>query len=303
VSILKVLRRVTSKRFFRRHDSPKVSVIVPFYNPGAFLEEAVESVRRQTLQDWELILVDDGSTDQSAEYARRQASADHRIRLVSHAGGINRGAPASRNLGAHVARGKYFANLDHDDIFGDPEKLEKQCRILDMDEDIGITFGPWKEWASWEPGAVVQDFIQQFTFPLDAAFEPPGFVPLLLSGKNDPHGYLVRASCFHAVGGYDDRVHFCEDWVLYFKLALRYRIFVSRENSYFHRRHQLQTVALAISDLSFFARFDDFFPFAELWLRDHHSNDTAILNEIRRAREFFQNLDRKSKESGRVVDW
>jgi glycosyltransferase involved in cell wall biosynthesis len=278
-------------------------VIVPFYNPGAFLEEAVEIVRRQSLHDWELILVDDGSTDQSADYVKRQASADHRIRVVSHSGRINRGAPASRNLGAQLAKGKYLANLDHDDIFGDAEKLEKQCRILDTDEDIGMTFGPWKEWASWEPEAVVHDFIQQFTFPLDAVFEPPRFVPLLLSGKNDPHGYLVRASCFHAVGGYDDRVHFCEDWVLYFKLALRYKIFVSRENSYFHRRHRLQTVALALSDLSFFARFDDFFRFAELWLRDHDSNDTAILNEIRRARGYFQNLDRKSKELGRIVEW
>ena len=282
---------------------PKVSVIVPFYNPGPFLEEAVDSVRRQSLQDWELILVDDGSTDQSAEYANRQASADHRIRVVSHAGCINKGAPASRNLGAQLANGEYLANLDHDDIFGDAKKLEKQCRILDRDEDIGMTFGPWKEWASWDPGAGVDDFIQQFTFPLEAIFEPPRFVPLLVSGKNDPHGYLVRASCFHAVGGYDDRVHFCEDWALYFKLALRYKIFVSRENSYFHRRHLQQTVALALSDLSFFARFDDFFVFAERWLHDHYSNDTAILADIRRAREFFQDLDRKSKESGRIVDW
>src|SRR6516165_10106665 len=106
-------------RAWVRDQTPKVSVIVPVYNPGAFLEEAVESVRGQSLQDWELILVDDGSTDESADYAERQASADHRIRLVSHSGRINRGTPASRNLGAQLAKGKCLANLDHDDIFGD----------------------------------------------------------------------------------------------------------------------------------------------------------------------------------------
>ena len=87
--------------------APLVSIVTIFYNaPVGFFEEAIASVRAQTEPGWELLLVDDGSTDESAVVARRAAAADpERVRVLTHEGGVNRGMSASRNLGIAAARG------------------------------------------------------------------------------------------------------------------------------------------------------------------------------------------------------
>src|SRR5215208_465500 len=98
--------------------SPRVSAIVIFLNAGPFFEEAIESILVQDYDDWELLLVDDGSTDGSTEIARRYADGDpSRIRYLTHPGGENRGMSASRNLGVRQARGEYVAFLDADDTW------------------------------------------------------------------------------------------------------------------------------------------------------------------------------------------
>ena len=94
----------------------RVSAIVIFLNEERFLAEAIASVRAQTFRDWELILVDDGSSDGSAGIARAAAEEDPRIRVLAHPGGANRGMSASRNLGLSDARGEFVAFLDGDDL-------------------------------------------------------------------------------------------------------------------------------------------------------------------------------------------
>src|SRR5690348_12271975 len=99
----------------------QVSVITPVRDGRAFLGEAIASVQAQTVQDWEMLIVDDGSTDGSAEFAAAAARADPRIRLV--ASGARRGAAAARNAGIRRARGEFVALLDADDLF-EPAKLQ-----------------------------------------------------------------------------------------------------------------------------------------------------------------------------------
>src|SRR6476620_4065614 len=99
------LRRlpVTDTAICKTRTVPLVSVVLIFLNEERFLEEAIESVRDQTLADWELILVDDGSSDRSTMIARDLAATDDRIRFVDHLGHTNRGTSASRNFGvAHT---------------------------------------------------------------------------------------------------------------------------------------------------------------------------------------------------------
>ena len=91
-----------------------VSVIMPVYNAAAHLEAAVQSVLRQTLQDLELILVDDGSTDGSAALCDAAAAADRRVRTVHQA---NAGICAARNRGLELAVGEYVSFCDDDDVF------------------------------------------------------------------------------------------------------------------------------------------------------------------------------------------
>lgn len=103
--------------------APTVSVIVPCFNRAHMVAEAVASVRGQTMQDWELVLVDDGSADDLAAAVERCSEGDPRIRLIRHE--RNRGEPAARNTGIAAARGRFIAFLDSDDAWL-PEKLERQ---------------------------------------------------------------------------------------------------------------------------------------------------------------------------------
>ena len=95
---------------------PTVSIVVIFKDPGAFLSEAIDSVRAQTLTSWELLLVDDGSSDGSSDLAQALAAAEpRRVRYLEHDGHANRGMSASRNLGIAHAGGDFVAFLDADD--------------------------------------------------------------------------------------------------------------------------------------------------------------------------------------------
>ena len=105
---------------------PQISVIVPVFNVREFLENCVRSVRRQSLSDWELILVDDGSDDGSDALARELSASDDRIVFLSHPGG---GVGAARNAGLDAARGDYIAFLDSDDAW-EPCHLETLLSLL-----------------------------------------------------------------------------------------------------------------------------------------------------------------------------
>lgn len=107
---------------------PAVSVVMPAYNAEKYIEEAIYSVRSQTFRDWELIVVDDCSTDGTPEIVARLAREDGRIHL--YRSDRNSGAAATRNRGLSLCRGRYVALLDSDDRWM-PEKLERQVRLAE----------------------------------------------------------------------------------------------------------------------------------------------------------------------------
>ena len=105
-----------------------VSIIVPVFNAGLYIEETIRMVRAQTFKDWELILVDDCSTDDSRERIKRCADGGNgNIRLIARE--VNGGAARARNTGIEAARGRYIAFLDADDIWM-PDKLEKELKFM-----------------------------------------------------------------------------------------------------------------------------------------------------------------------------
>lgn len=116
--------------------SPKVSVIIPCYNQAAWLPKAVASLQAQTLGNWECIVVDDGSKDNTAEVVSNLALLEKRVRLVQQPNG---GSAAARDRGLQEAKGEYVQFLDADDTIA-PEKLEKQVAEMERDEaDICYT--------------------------------------------------------------------------------------------------------------------------------------------------------------------
>ena len=105
----------------------KVTIITPCYNSAPYIENTIASVQKQTLCDWELIIVDDGSTDNSADIVTQISQTDNRIKLIQKENG---GSASARNLGLTCATGEYIQFLDADDTI-DQYKLEKQCKLMD----------------------------------------------------------------------------------------------------------------------------------------------------------------------------
>jgi GT2 family glycosyltransferase len=112
----------------------KVSVVIPVHNGEKYLAQAIESVLGQTFRDFELLIVDDGSTDGTAAIIRRFAEGDRRVRILTQE---NRGVAAAGNRGLHEAGAKWVARLDADDVFL-PEKLERQVAFLRRNPDAQI---------------------------------------------------------------------------------------------------------------------------------------------------------------------
>lgn len=112
--------------------SAKISIVLCAYNAGKYIADAVQSVLQQTYQDWEFILIDDGSKDNTLELIRQLVGNDPRCRVISQA---NAGLIKSRNHGFSIATGEYIAIMDADDICM-PTRLEKQCAILDAHPEL-----------------------------------------------------------------------------------------------------------------------------------------------------------------------
>jgi glycosyltransferase involved in cell wall biosynthesis len=120
-------------------NSPKISIVTISYNRAGFLPEALESAIAQTFTDWELLIVDDGSTDNTREVAEGFIAKDERIRYYKNE--TNLKISRSRNRGLELARGKYVAMLDSDDIWCDPDKLSKQYEFLESHPDHALVGG------------------------------------------------------------------------------------------------------------------------------------------------------------------
>jgi glycosyltransferase involved in cell wall biosynthesis len=122
------------------HNDPRVSVVIPVFNREGYVGAAIESVLAQTFTDFEVLVIDDGSTDRSRDMV--QSYRDPRVRLVCHE--RNQGIPKTRNTGIDTARGIYLAFLDSDDI-AYPTRLAKQATFLDRHPDHAAV-GAWVDW-------------------------------------------------------------------------------------------------------------------------------------------------------------
>ncbi len=120
--------------------APLVSIITPAYNSGRFIDQTVASARNQTWTDWEMIIVDDGSSDDTAQRAKRATVADSRIRFLQAPS--NGGVARARNIALREARGRYIAFLDSDDLW-EPEKLDRQITFMRRYE-VGVSFSAYR---------------------------------------------------------------------------------------------------------------------------------------------------------------
>jgi glycosyltransferase involved in cell wall biosynthesis len=225
-------------------DDPRlVSIVTPIRNAMPFLDQAVASVRSQTYPHWELLLVDDGSTDRSDEAARRHAAeTPDRVRYLEHAGHTNLGSSASRNLAIQHARGAYIALLDADDIWL-PEHLARRIELLGRHPEVGLAYGATEEWYSWSgrPEDRLRDAVPDLRVELGRPMAPPG--PLAAFVRREAPtpctcSILVRRAAVDAVGGFEASFRgMYDDQVFYAKLCLTTPVLAVPDRLSRYRRH------------------------------------------------------------------
>lgn len=220
---------------------PDVSVIVIFKDEEAFLEQAIESVRAQRLPNWELLLVDDGSTDASTAIAKACArKADGRVRYLEHPGHANLGMSAARNLGLSHAAGEFVSLLDADDMLL-PHALQEQVGILRAHPRVGMVYGPLEYWYGWTrlPEDEARDFVYPVGVPTDRIYEPPSLIALFVQDVAfAPSGMLLRRSVVEQVGGFEQSFRdLYEDQVFAAKICRTTPVYVSGRCFYRYRQH------------------------------------------------------------------
>ena len=191
--------------------TPAVSVVVPCFNGADTLAGAIESIQAQTLDDWELIVFDDGSTDGSIDIARRCAAGDLRIRLIEspHVGIVE-----ALRLACGEAAGDFIARMDADDV-AHPDRLAKQLRLMHDEPELAIcgtqvrmtgpriAFGR-RRYQTWINALVTDEAMMRELF-VECPIPHPTF--------------LIRRTAFEEVGGYEDR-GWAEDYDLCMRLFL-----------------------------------------------------------------------------------
>lgn len=205
---------------------PKVSVILPVYDGEKYLAEAIDSVLAQTFSDWELIIVNDGSTDGSGEIIDRYVKGDPRIRAFYQE---NSGQSSARNFGAQESTADYVAFIDQDDRFW-PTKLQKTISFFERRPDYGMVYSDF-DLIDRKGRVFTASTLTSGRPPL-----PPGTHPkysLLEFLRGDafilPGASVIRRELFRSIGGFDPRLSGYEDDDLFLRIFQRARMHFLKE--------------------------------------------------------------------------
>ncbi len=191
--------------------APAISIIMPTYNRSVFLRRAVASVLRQSFSDWELIIIDDASTDDTPKVIAELAAREPRIVSLHNKKNFYPDISKTLNRGIAAAHGKYIARLDDDDYWTDGDKLKKQCNFLEQHPNYVIVGS----------GMVVVDEYEKEIYRFLKKETDEEIRKTALSANPFSHTTVMfRADTARAVGGYGDW-RYAEDWDLWLKMGTR----------------------------------------------------------------------------------
>jgi glycosyltransferase involved in cell wall biosynthesis len=200
--------------------SPLVSVIIPAFNAESCIAKTLHSILKQTYPCLEVLVVDDGSTDRTAEIIREFMQMDSRIVLLEQG---NAGVAAARNLGIDYARGEFIAPIDADDLWASDAIAKLVAHFQSGSPDVGVVY-------AW---AVDIDEQDQLTGDFHAATVSGDVFNTLICHNflGNASSTLIRKTCLDRIGGYDTQLRMknaqgCEDWDLYLRLANHYKFSV-----------------------------------------------------------------------------
>ena len=184
---------------------PYISVIIPTYNRLNLLKETVESVRHQTFRDFEIIVVNDGSTDGTAKWLDTQGD-------LKHLDQENKGIATSRNNGAAAAEGEWFAFVDHDDLWA-PDKLEIQAEFMKRNPDVGLVAARHVRLSQKPPKVRNHRWIK-------------GDLLVKVFSESFIHtsSVIIRRDVFRAINGFPARYRFADEFDVWLKIAANYPV-------------------------------------------------------------------------------
>ena len=264
--------------------NPKISVIIPVYNCERFVAETLDSVIAQSCQDWEIVMVDDGSTDRSKDIIQGyQEKFPEKIKYYYQ---DNAGVAAARNTALKYAQGEYVAFLDADDLWC-PQKLQKQINVLDTNSGIGFVYTD-NEFVD-ENGQFIENYTRKVK---------------LISGNILLELYcdfflmipsvMVRRSCLNVVGSFDENLKVGEDYDFLLRLAKDFKVEVIKEKLWKRRVCEASTsrrnhVGNAETDIQTLLRFKE------------KNSDFAYVNRIpikKRLAEYYFTAGYRALEVG-----
>jgi glycosyltransferase involved in cell wall biosynthesis len=204
-------------------NNPKVSIVIPCYNRKLYLGLAIQSVLNQTFTDFELIIVDDGSTDNSLQIAQQFAASDTRIKVLTSK--QNQGEAQALKKGFDTAQGNFVGQVDSDDLL-EPEALELTVQALEGDPGLGIVYTNYIDID--EDGNKVR---------VGMRCSIPYSAERLLTKMMVFHFTLIRRSVYQSVGGFNPKFDPVQDYDLLLRLSEVTRISRIPEFLYLHRIH------------------------------------------------------------------
>lgn len=205
---------------------PQISVIIPAYNAEPTILETIQSVQQQTFQDFEIIVINDGSKDKTVELV--QSIQDERLKIFSYENG---GVPVARNRGISHATGEFIAFLDADDLWT-IDKLELQLAALEQNPKAGVAY-------SWTCFMDVDEEGKPFSFLPSPRYSFAGNVyeKLLVSDFiHSASNALIRREAIESTEEFDPTLKSCEDWDYWLRLAADWHFAVVPKHQILYRR-------------------------------------------------------------------
>ncbi|MCK4735030.1 MAG: glycosyltransferase [Methanophagales archaeon] len=195
----------------------KVSIIIPVYNGERYISEAIDSVLNQTYRDFEIIVIDDGSKDNTSNILRMYGE---KIRWKSQE---NKGPASAKKIGTSMTEGEYITYLDSDDMFL-PDKLKQQVDYLDKHPEVGLVYSDYYQVD--EKGKITK---------LISCNKKN--VPLIQQNYVPTSGVMCRRECFDNVGVFDESLGGDYDWDMWLRISEKYPIYCIPKPLFKYRVH------------------------------------------------------------------
>ncbi len=263
---------------------PKVSIILPSYNGEKYIAESIQSIINQSIDDWELIIVNDCSSDKTLKIANSFAEKDNRIIVISNES--NKKLPASLNIGFEQAHGKYLTWTSDDNIYK-YNALEKMCEYLDSHPNTDMVSMNMD--IIDEKGNFLHEFSNYFVYKRNAEY--------LMDSCNIGAAFMYRQTIAQKVGSYDTNTFCAEDYDYWCRIALTGKIDYTNDNIYMYRL-QSESLTATKQDVVFektlkikqkyATQFFNKFPYTEkdkalMWFKASKENRPAKYNKYYRS--------------------